>query len=64
MTTTELKPFLVNLADEESNPDEDGVPTPPDEEGGSVSEPSTEESGNDGFGLDEDMIEAPGVEEF
>lgn len=62
MVTTELKPLLLNLSDDDE--DETVTPIPPEEEeeGGAGKIGGTTEE--DGFDLDENLIETPGEEEF
>lgn len=69
MVTTELKPLILNLSDEET--EEEGVPNftlPVDDE---LSEEDDDLSGNPGhktkvddFDLDDELIENPGEEDF
>ncbi len=62
MINTELKPLVLNLSDEDDGAEEEGSPVLPKEDDGAVSDPGGGDA--DGFGLDDDMIEAPSEEEF
>ncbi len=63
MINTELRPLIFNFSDEDDvTEEEDGSPVLPKNDDGATSDPGNGDA--DGFGLDGDMIEAPGEEEF
>lgn len=62
MITTELKPLILNLSDEDENEEEGENLSPAPKDDDLVGDDNGGDK--DGFGLDDDMIEAPGEGEF
>ncbi len=62
MIYTELRPIAFNPLDEDdTTEEEDGSPVPPKGDDAAI-DPGNDDA--DGFGLDGDLIEVPGEEEF
>lgn len=63
MITAELKSLALNLSDEDMD-EEDDSPSTPKGDDGLTGDPDTGDGAGDGFGLDGDLIETPGEEDF
>ncbi len=64
MIITELKPPVSVLSDEEELDEEFSPSLPKEDDAGPGKGPDGDSDDGAGFGLDDDLIEAPGEEEF